>query len=274
MSLRPSISVPGHGSCNSLLHYRPRAMTTLSLTRQSNLESPSCPGRRSRGFPRGAAKPSRSSFPRSRPSCHLRQRSSLIPVLLIIRVRDSIFWGTMRFVTTPTATLLTGLSTVTLREWTSRRALIPADLPPKGKGSPARFTWQTILLLRVAVLLRDRFHFELQPHLSLFASLKTGLQHTSFIALWGKSLILRGGSGWSLVDDADGPPLAEDVVVIHLQPHLEALSAGFSLPHPSRSSGQLELFVARPIERPAIGVNVARPGNARETASASRRGLA
>jgi hypothetical protein len=89
----------------------------------------------------------------------------------------------MRFVTTPTATLLTGLSTVTLREWTSRRALIPADLPPKGKGSPAGFTWQTILLLRVAVLLRNRFHFELQPHLTLFANLKAGLQHTSFIGL-------------------------------------------------------------------------------------------
>lgn len=156
----------------------------------------------------------------------------------------------MRFVKTPAATQLTGLSTVILREWTSRRALIPADLAPKGKGSPAGFTWHTILLLRIAVVLRDRFHFELQPHQDLFASLKAGFQRTSFIALWGKSLILRGDSNWSLAEDADGPPLAEDAVVIRLQPHLEALSAGFSLPHPTKSSGQLELFPARSIDAP------------------------
>lgn len=171
----------------------------------------------------------------------------------------------MRFVKTPAAAQLTGLSTVTLREWTSRRALIPADLAPKGKGSPAGFTWHTILLLRIAVVLRDRFHFELQPHLNLFASLKAGFQRTSFIALWGKSLILRGDNNWSLVEDADGPPLAEDAVVIRLQPHLEALSAGFSLPHPTKSSWQLELFPARSIDAPK---------NAKATAASTKPRLA
>jgi hypothetical protein len=177
----------------------------------------------------------------------------------------------MRLVKTPAATLLTGLSTVTLREWTNRRALIPADLPPKGKGSPAGFTWQTILLLRVAVLLRDRFHFELQPHRTLFASLKAGLQRTSFVVLWGKSLILGGDTGWSLVEDADGPPLAEDAVIIRLQPHLEALSAGFSLPRPTQSSGQLELFPARSIDTSPVVVVAARSTRPREGASAPRR---
>lgn len=165
----------------------------------------------------------------------------------------------MRFVKTPVAAQLTGLSTVTLREWTSRRALIPADLPPKGKGSAAGFTWQTILLLRIAVLLRERFHFELQPHQNLFASLKAGFQRTSFIALWGKSLILQGDNGWSLVEDEAGPPLAEDAVVLRLQPHLEALSAGFSLPHPTKSSGQLELFPARSIATPPSEIAAAAP---------------
>jgi hypothetical protein len=177
----------------------------------------------------------------------------------------------MRFVTTPAATLLTGLSTVTLREWTSRRAIIRADFPPKGKGSPAGFTWQTILLLRVAVLLRDRFHFELQPHQALFASLKAGLQRTSFIALWGKSLILRGDIGWSLVEDPDGPSLAEDAVIIRLQPHLEALSAGFSLPRPTQSPGQLELFPARSIDTPPTAVVAATSSKPREAASVTRR---
>ncbi|MES0000952.1 hypothetical protein NKJ90_19455 [Mesorhizobium sp. M0051] len=156
----------------------------------------------------------------------------------------------MRLVTTPNATVLTGLSTATLREWTSRRALIPADFPPKGKGSPAGFTWQTILLLRIAVTLRDRFHLELQPHRNLFGSLKSGLRRTSFIALWGKALRLQGGNDWALIEDADGTPLNDDAVIIRLEPHLETLSIGFSLPRPVLSSGQLELFPARSIDPP------------------------
>lgn len=154
----------------------------------------------------------------------------------------------MRFVTTPDATVLTGLSTATLREWTSRRALIPADVPPKGKGSPAGFTWQTILLLRIAVTLRDKFHLELQPHRTLFASLKTGLRRTSFLALWGKALALQGGDGWTLIEEAEAPPLNEDTVIIRLQPHLEALSVGLALPRPTPSPGQLELFPARSVD--------------------------
>jgi hypothetical protein len=64
----------------------------------------------------------------------------------------------MRLVPTRDAIRLTGLSAPKLREWTSRRALIPADIPPKNQGSPAQYSWQTILLLRLAVTLRDRFH--------------------------------------------------------------------------------------------------------------------
>lgn len=153
----------------------------------------------------------------------------------------------MSFVTTPVATELTGLSAITLREWTSRRALIPIDVSPKGKGSPAGFAWPTILLLRVAVVLRDRFHFELQPHRALFASLKAGFQRTSFIALWGKSLVLRGEDDWSIADEAEGLPLDEDAVVIRLDPHLEVLASGFSLPGPPEAQGQFELFPARPV---------------------------
>ncbi|HEY8263651.1 MAG TPA: MerR family transcriptional regulator, partial [Methyloceanibacter sp.] len=63
----------------------------------------------------------------------------------------------MCYVTTPHACQLTGLSTEKLREWTSRRALIPADVKPRRKGSPAKYTWQTILILRLAVTLREQF---------------------------------------------------------------------------------------------------------------------
>jgi len=156
----------------------------------------------------------------------------------------------MQLVTTREATQLTGLSSVTLREWTSRRALIPADVPPKSQGSSARYSWQTILLLRLAATLRDRFHLELQAHRNLFAGLRYGLAHTSFIALWGKALVLQGGDRWSLLGDADPGALREDGVVVHLDVHLEALSRGFSLPRPSSAQGQLELFPAHPGDAP------------------------
>ena len=70
----------------------------------------------------------------------------------------------MRFVTTQDATVLTELSTVTFREWTSRRALSPSDFLQKVNGLAAGVTWQTILPLRIVVTLRDRFHLKPQPH--------------------------------------------------------------------------------------------------------------
>lgn len=154
----------------------------------------------------------------------------------------------MHLVTTREAIQLTGLSTTTLREWTSRRALIPFDVPPKSQGSPARYGWQTILLLRLAVTLRDRFHLELQAHRELFSDLKLGLTRISFIALWGKALVLQGGDRWSLLEEGDPASLHEDGIVIRLQSHLEALSAGFSFPGPMSSPGQLELFPAQALE--------------------------
>ena len=154
----------------------------------------------------------------------------------------------MQLVTTREAIELTGLSTATLREWTSRRALIPADVPPKSQGSPARYSWQTVLLLRLAVTLRDRFHLELQAHRQLFADLKRGLAGVSFIALWGKALVLQGGDRWSLVEEADPVSPHEDAIVVHLEAHLAALSLGFALGTPPASDGQLELFPAQPVD--------------------------
>lgn len=152
----------------------------------------------------------------------------------------------MPFVPTRQALQLTGLSAPTLREWTSRRALIPADVPPKNQGSPAQYSWQTILLLRLAVTLRDRFHLELQANRPLFASLRRGLRGRSFIALWDKALALHGRDEWLLVD-AGAELLRQDAVVILLDPHLLVLSEGFALPKPAGATGQLDLFPATPV---------------------------
>ena len=159
----------------------------------------------------------------------------------------TVLMSSMSVVTTPEASELTGLSTSKLREWTSRRALIPADVPPKNQGSPAKYAWQTILLLRVAVILRDRFHLELHAHRRFFAGLRQELQGTSFVTLWGKSLAIRDGGRWDLVAPIESGALEGDALLIRLDPHLQALSESFALPGPSIVSGQLDLFSARAV---------------------------
>jgi hypothetical protein len=149
----------------------------------------------------------------------------------------------MHLVTTREATKLTGLSTEQLREWTSRRSLILPDVKPKGHGSPARYSWQTILLLRLAVLLRDRFKLELHAHRDLFAQLGSGLARISFLSLWGKAVALHGGAQWSLVDPRDEDAFTVDCILLRLDPHLQHLSDSFSLPKPV-PAGQLQLFPA------------------------------
>ena len=146
----------------------------------------------------------------------------------------------MRFVTAPIAAKLTGLSTDKLREWTSRRALVPADVRPKAKGSPAQFSWQTVLVLRIAVLLRADFHLELQAHKSSFRRLRTTLRSTSFIALWGRRLALTPGGLWTIVDGDDAT--ARSILLVDLDPHLSVLRDGFALADASVTAGQLDLF--------------------------------
>jgi hypothetical protein len=170
-------------------------------------------------------------------------RTGLIPVLQRRsgKIPDLGWRLPLRFVTTPVASQLTGLSTDKLREWTNRRALIPADVRPKQKGSPAKFSWQTILILRVAVLLRNRFNLELQAHKTSFASLRKELRTKSFIALWGQRLALNPDSAWRLLED--GAPVPQgDILLLQLDPHLIVLRDGFALPDPASARGQLDLF--------------------------------
>jgi hypothetical protein len=123
--------------------------------------------------------------------------------------------------------------------------------------------------LRLAATLRDRFHLELQAHRGLFAGLRHALAQTSFIALWGKALVLKGGDRWALLGDSDRGALREDGVVVHLDVHLEALSRGFSLPGPAFAPGQLELFPPQPVGSRPTSARTQRPPsilNRRKTA--------
>jgi hypothetical protein len=172
------------------------------------------------------------------------------------------------FVTTPVASQLTGISTGKLREWTSRRALVPADVRPKGKGSPAKFRWQTILILRIAVLLRDGFSLELQAHKGSFADLRKELRARSFIALWGRRLAFSPTGGWLLVEETDQSPLG-DFLLIELDPHLRILRDHFAFPDATVVAGQLDLFSLPSVQgQPPVG---ATDRVIRSTATSERR---
>ena len=139
---------------------------------------------------------------------------------------------------------LTGLSADQLREWTHRRALIAPDVAPAGPGSRALYAWQTVLLLRLAVVLKEKFRIELQAHCDLLTALRDLLAGTSFPALRGTVLVLHGMSHGELI--ADGRVVyrsdaAEDVLMLRLDPHLDVLAAEFA---PREHSPQLPLFRA------------------------------
>jgi hypothetical protein len=150
----------------------------------------------------------------------------------------------MRLVRSREVLALTDLSSDQLREWTVRRALIQADVPAQKRGSEAKFTWQTVLLLRLAMVLRNRFHVELQAHRDLLAAARTLLSGTSFPGLWGMTLAIYDLRRCELLPVRATLSADEDAVLLRLNRHLEVLSRGFGLPDPV---SQLPLFPAVPL---------------------------
>ncbi len=138
---------------------------------------------------------------------------------------------------------LTGLSGAQLREWSHRRGLVPPDVAPNGPGSRALYAWQTVLLLRVAVVLKETFRIELQAHQDLLKALRDLLGNTSFPALRGTILVLHGMTHGELVVDSAvfRATAGDDALLLRLDPHLDVLAADFA---PREHSPQLPLFRA------------------------------
>lgn len=136
---------------------------------------------------------------------------------------------------------LTGLTADQLREWTNRRGLIQPDAQPNGPGSRARYAWQTVLLLRLAVVFKETFHIELQAQRDLFAALAQRLAKRPFHALRGSALVLQAGAQYDIVSLSEIRAVDTDCLIIRLDPHLDALSIDFGLVEPT---GQLPLFAA------------------------------
>lgn len=163
----------------------------------------------------------------------------------------------MQLVRTRDVPALTGLTADQLREWTVRRGLVQPDQPAQKRGNEARFSWQTLLVLRLAMVLRTRFHVELQAHRELLVSARQLLEGASFPGLWGGTLAIYGLASCELLSArVPLPSSEEDAILLRLNRHLEALSQGFGLPDPV---SQLSLF-------PAVAVRAATEG-----ASAERR---
>jgi hypothetical protein len=117
-------------------------------------------------------------------------------------------------------------------------------VPAQKRGSEAKFSWQTVLLLRLAVVLRTHFHVELQAHRDLLVAARELLDTASFPALWDVTLAIHGMRRCELLSPRVTPAAHEDAVLLRLNRHLEVLSQGFGLPDPI---AQLPLFPVVPI---------------------------
>jgi hypothetical protein len=114
---------------------------------------------------------------------------------------------------------LTSLTADQLRESTGRRGLVRPDRPAQGKGTQARFSWQTVLVLRLAFVLRRDFHVELQAHRESLAELQHSLRGRSFPALWDCVLLLRGQARLALIQLSEATlDLDQAVIVMPLAP--------------------------------------------------------
>jgi hypothetical protein len=137
---------------------------------------------------------------------------------------------------------LAGLSSNQLREWTGRRGLVTPDRPAQGKGRQARFSWQTVLVLRLALTMKQDLHIELQAHRKSLAQVKRLFQERSFAALSNKVLLLEGEIRIGLSDISEATFGVDGAaIVVPLAPHLKVLTDYFGM---TAANEQLPLFRA------------------------------
>lgn len=134
---------------------------------------------------------------------------------------------------------LTGLSPSQLREWTSRRGILPADQPARGRGKHAQYAWNTVLVLRILAELHSSYGVEIAAWSALATSIRDRLAAASPLSLHGKYLQICGNQ-YEITATPSASPRAT-AILVRLDPHLEALATGLGvLPPPA----QLSLFVA------------------------------
>ena len=153
----------------------------------------------------------------------------------------------MIYIPTSKVIELTGLSAVVLREWTRRRALIPADIPAAGKGKAAKYSWETVLVIRIANQLKEEFHVQLQAHAVQFTALREIFSKRSFLALYGAAVICNPGKPWRIVR-ADETRTNGACLTLPLQHHLDAICGAFGQESSQARAPQFDLFPATEIK--------------------------
>ncbi len=135
---------------------------------------------------------------------------------------------------------VTGLSADQIREWTGRRGIVVPDIPAKGKGTQARFSWQTLLVLLIARTLRDDFHVELAAFQCALEDIQRQLRGQAFHALQGATAVFPSAKS-SRLERAMTTSLSINAITIHLDSHMSAIAKGLGTVAPSE---QLPLFRA------------------------------
>lgn len=146
-------------------------------------------------------------------------------------------WGEcVRLVGTRDAQVVSGLSADQIREWTGRRGLVSPEIPAKGKGTQARYSWQSLLLLRVCAALKTQIHVELSAYRNDIKTLQDQINNRSFHSLWNETVIF-GPSKPFVMELRQVPEFTFDkpYVLVLLRPHLQIIKGGLGIEKPTPS---------------------------------------
>lgn len=151
----------------------------------------------------------------------------------------------MRLFQSADALEVTGLTRSQLREWTGRgrRELISPDVNPDGPGRHALYAWQTLLVLRLLLVLHNEYAAEVGAWAPAAKNLRMKLDNTSFPSLWYSSVFFPNRHTALLVDDESA--IGDSGLILPLESHLTVLASKLSIPRPE----QLPLFLPMAVSR-------------------------
>src|SRR5687767_7809507 len=90
------------------------------------------------------------------------------------------------------AARIAGITDHQLKEWCTRRALLPPDVPARGKGNHALFGWRSLLALRLLAVIHHEFGGTVTHWGPLLDKFRGQIEGTSFPSLFGKFALYDG----------------------------------------------------------------------------------
>jgi hypothetical protein len=123
------------------------------------------------------------------------------------------------------AAVLAGLTDHQLKEWCVRRKLLPPDVAPRGSGTHALFSWQTILALRLLSEIHSRLGGLISHWAPLMAQWRNDIAKTPFHSLQGHYFLSDGEKTKTARLSTTS---SAGALVLELDPHLSAIASGLS----------------------------------------------